>query len=130
MVPVFPTGTYRHYIRTTQIVVVTVNGVSVNLSLALNRQVSHFATVGKYGLVLSIQEGKEKATFEPPVVDFGNVATIVAAANENHRSRGGRLGDAPGEGEERVGHDSHGGNSTMGGGAGEHGEQHEYLPNG
>lgn len=103
-------------------------GVNVKLDLALNRQVSRFATVGKYGLVLSMQEDSGKATFEPPVVDFGNVATVVAAAHATRRLHGGRLDDAPGGGE-GVGRDSRDGSASVGGGAGEQDEQ-EYLPNG
>lgn len=42
-------------------------------------QVSHFITVDKYGLVLSIGEEPNKS-FAPPVVDFGNVPTGSALA--------------------------------------------------
>lgn len=39
----------------------------------------HFTTLGKYGLVLSIEEDSEKV-FEPPVLEFGDVPTVGAAA--------------------------------------------------
>ena len=94
-----------------------------------NGQVSRFATVGKYGLVLSIQEDSEKATFEPPVVDFGNVATVVAAARTSRRLRGGRLDDAPGGGEDGTWRDRPCGSASVGERVGELDEQ-EYLPNG
>lgn len=103
--------------------------LTLSLISRSNDQVSRFATVGKYGLVLSIQEDSEKATFEPPVVDFGNVATVVAAAHASRRLRGGRLDDTPGGIEDGIWRDRHCGSASVGGGAGEQDEQ-EYLPNG
>lgn len=47
-------------------------------------QVSRFTTLGKYGVVLSLGEGSERS-FEPPVVDFGNVATVSTTAGGTRR---------------------------------------------
>ena len=43
------------------------------------RQLSDLVSKGKYGVVLSLGEDPERV-FEPPVVDFGDVATVVSAA--------------------------------------------------
>lgn len=40
-------------------------------------QLSHFATVGKYGVALSVVE-KATRKWEPTVVDFGNIRTTGA----------------------------------------------------
>lgn len=63
------------------------------LSVASGGQVSRSTTLGKYGVVLSLGEGSER-TFEPPVVDFGDVATVAAAVGGMRREfSGGSIRD-------------------------------------
>ncbi|CAM9639743.1 unnamed protein product [Ectocarpus sp. 4 AP-2014] len=57
--------------------------VSLGGALASNSEVCDYVTKGKYGVVLSLKEDPE-----PPVVDFGDVATVVPSPREGGKGRG------------------------------------------
>lgn len=66
-------------------------------------QVSHFITVKKYGLVLSIGEEPNKS-FAPPVLDFGNVPTGSALGKSSKAGQQGveNMEAVGGEGSDKV----------------------------
>ncbi|CAN0146866.1 unnamed protein product [Ectocarpus sp. 6 AP-2014] len=57
--------------------------VSLGGALASNTEVCDYVTKGKYGVVLSLGEDPE-----PPVVDFGDVATVVPSPPEGGKGEG------------------------------------------
>ncbi|CAN0554107.1 unnamed protein product, partial [Ectocarpus sp. 12 AP-2014] len=57
--------------------------VSLGAALASNTEVCDYVTKGKYGVVLSLGEDPE-----PPVVDFGDVATVAPSPREGGKEGG------------------------------------------